>query len=90
MASVDAMRERIVAKGDWTIVWQTGEELVVKGIALDREANEQGGLWGLTDGSAGLRGQIIRSSSVAEIGLACHNSTVRGGLQFARTAVDPV
>lgn len=36
-ASVDRLRERIVASGAWTLVWQSGEELVVNGIALDRE-----------------------------------------------------
>ena len=31
-ASVDRLRERIVASGAWTLVWQTGEELVVDEI----------------------------------------------------------
>jgi len=53
------------------LVWQTGEELSLKGIALDREfdngTNQTG--WGITDGSAGIRGRIIKSDDMAEIKL---------------------
>lgn len=88
-ASVDRLRERIVASGPWTIVWQTGEELVVNGIALDREENSAGSKWSLTDGSAGLKGQIIRSDSYAEIKgfVASFLSAAASGLQENRTTV---
>jgi len=36
-AQVDRVRERIASDGRWTLVWQTGEELRVSGLALDRE-----------------------------------------------------
>ena len=68
-AAVDRLRERIVASGNWTLVWQSGQELVVPGIALDRDVSPSGGAWGISDGSAGLRGQILRSDSLAEIKL---------------------
>jgi hypothetical protein len=68
-AQTDRLRERIASGGGWTLVWRTGEELRLKGIALDREfANDQAG-WGITDGSAGLRGQVIKSDDLAEIKL---------------------
>ncbi|HAB17919.1 MAG TPA: hypothetical protein DCE44_15880 [Verrucomicrobiales bacterium] len=67
-ASVDRLRDRIVANGPWTIVWQNGEELTVKAIALDRDDSETG-RWGERDGSAGLTGQVLKSDSSAEIKL---------------------
>ncbi len=69
MAQTDRHRERIASSGSWTLVWQTGEELRLRGIALDREfsGNQEG--WGITDGSAGLRGRIIKSDNLAEIKL---------------------
>jgi hypothetical protein len=65
-AKVDTVRERIASGGNWTLVWQGGEELSVTGMALDREMQEDGNGWGITDGSAGLRGRIIKSDSIAE------------------------
>jgi len=53
------------------LVWQHGEEMQIKAIALDREfansTNQTG--WSLTDGSAGLRGELIKSDNLAEIKL---------------------
>ncbi len=68
-AQTDRHRERIASGGSWTLVWQGGEELRLKAIALDREfsGNQEG--WGITDGSAGLRGRIIKSDDMAEIKL---------------------
>ncbi len=66
-AQTDRHRERIASSSSWTLVWQTGEELRLKAIALDREfAGDQEG-WGITDGSAGLRGRILKSDDLAEI-----------------------
>lgn len=68
-AQADRHRERIASGSSWTFVWQTGEELRLKGVALDREfASGQEG-WAITDGSAGLRGRIIKSDDLAEIKL---------------------
>lgn len=66
-AQIDRTRERIASGNRWTLVWQTGEELNLSGIALDREKEDDG--WGITDGSAGLRGRIIKTDDLAEIKL---------------------
>ncbi|MGP8200797.1 MAG: TrbI/VirB10 family protein [Limisphaerales bacterium] len=68
-AQTDPTRERIASGSHWTLVWQNGEELSLNGIALDREEDPNGSGWGITDGSAGLRGRIIKSDSLAEIKL---------------------
>jgi hypothetical protein len=67
-ANADRLRDRLVASGSWTIVWQNGQEMTVNGIALDRDDNESG-QWGPSDGSAGLTGQVLRSDDAAEIKL---------------------
>lgn len=69
VAQIDRVRERIASGKRWTLVWQTGEELPISGIALDREKEAEGDGWGITDGSAGLRGRLIKSDSLAEIKL---------------------
>lgn len=68
-AQTDRHRERIASGGSWTLVWQGGEELRLKAIALDREFSGDQEGWGIADGSAGLRGRIIKSDDLAEIKL---------------------
>lgn len=68
-AKVDRVRERIASSGNWTLVWQGGDELNVSGLALDREKQPDGTGWGITDGSAGLRGELLKSDDLAEIKL---------------------
>ena len=68
-AQTDRMRERIASQGQWTFVWQSGEELRVSGIALDREKDATGDGWAITDGSAGLRGRLLKSDDYAEVKL---------------------
>ena len=68
-AKVDRVRERIASSSGWTFVWQGGEELTVNGLALDREKQPDGTGWGITDGSAGLRGELLKSDDLAEIKL---------------------
>ena len=68
-AQTDRHRERIASGGSWTLVWQGGEELRLKGVALDREFSGDQEGWGITDGSAGLRGRLIKSDNLAEIKL---------------------
>ena len=81
-AKVDTVRERIASGGNWTLVWQAGEELTITGLALDRELQEDGNGWGITDGSAGLRGKILKSDDLAEAKLfaATFLSGAAGGL----------
>src|SRR4051794_33144577 len=66
-AQVDRARERIASDGRWTLVWQNGEELSVSGLALDHEREPDAGTWAITDGSAGLRGRLIKSDNLAEV-----------------------
>ncbi|MGD0061626.1 MAG: TrbI/VirB10 family protein [Verrucomicrobiia bacterium] len=68
-AQTDRKRERIASNGGWTLVWRTGEELHLEGVALDREKDPNGEGWGITDGSAGLRGQVLKTDNMAEIKL---------------------
>ena len=71
MAQTDRQRDRISTGTSWKLVWQDGEEMQLKAIALDREfdnnTNQSG--WAITDGSAGLRGEIITSDNLADIKL---------------------
>ena len=69
VAQIDRVRERIASGKQWTLVWQDGKELPISGIALDREKNADGEGWAISDGSAGLRGRLIKSDSLAEIKL---------------------
>jgi len=70
-AQPDRQRDRIATGAGWTLVWQDGEEMQLKAIALDREfeneTNQTG--WAITDGSAGLRGELIKSDNLADIKL---------------------
>lgn len=86
-AQTDRSRERIASGDSWTLVWQDGRELRVSGIALDRQTNPDGTGWGITDGSAGLRGQIIKSDNMAEIKLFA--ATFLSGAAGAFTQTQP-
>ncbi|MBL9192537.1 MAG: TrbI/VirB10 family protein [Opitutaceae bacterium] len=73
-ASLDRSRERIAASGRWVVVWRDGSpfngtELVLNGIALDRQKDDVTGEFGMRDGSAGLVGQLIKSDNWQEIKL---------------------
>ena len=73
-ASLDRSRERVAVAGRWVVVWRDGSslngtELVLSGIALDRQRDEVTGEFGMRDGSAGLAGQLIRSDNWQEIKL---------------------
>jgi hypothetical protein len=70
-AQTDHQRERIASGSSWRLVWSHGEEMQIKAIALDREFENSTNLtgWSLTDGSAGLRGQLLKSDNLAEIKL---------------------
>jgi hypothetical protein len=92
-ASVDRNRERLAATGSWVIVWRTkdpdnGTEVRVNGIALDREVGEGLNHWGEHDGSAGLRGEVLRSGDDHELRLfaATFLATATSALQDLRTS----
>jgi hypothetical protein len=67
VANVDRVRERIASNGEFTFVLNEpsgiGRELVIRGIALDMEKDDVMDSYGITDGSAGLRGDIIRTAN---------------------------
>ncbi len=73
-AALDRSRERIAAQSQWRIVWRTrgadnGTELAVSGLVLDREHDAVDRAWGEHDGSAGLRGQVVRTDDERELKL---------------------
>ncbi|MBV8227972.1 MAG: hypothetical protein JO232_22595 [Verrucomicrobia bacterium] len=67
VASVDRVRERIESNGEFTFVLNepdgSGRELVVRGMILDMEKDDNLDSYGITDGSAGLRGDVIRTAN---------------------------
>ena len=90
-ASLDRARERLAVQGEWRIVWRTpdrdnGTELSVQGLALDREWNADTRTWGEHDGSAGLRGQIVKTDNDRELKLfaASFLATATAALQESR------
>ncbi len=92
-AQVDRSRERIASEDNWYIVWRTtdrlnGAELPLHGVALDMERDYRYGTWALTDGSAGLRGDILKTDNWAEIKLfaATFLSAATTGLQDTTTS----
>jgi len=71
MAQTDRQRERIAGNTSWTFVWQNarkcGSGPSPLTASLDNSTNQSG--WAITDGSAGLRGEIIKSDNLADIKL---------------------
>jgi hypothetical protein len=67
LAALDRSRERIASQGDFTFILNepdgTGRELVVRGLALDMDKDDEVDSYGITDGSAGLRGDVIRTAN---------------------------
>lgn len=87
-ASIDRARERIAVSGQWVVVWRDGSplngtELVLNGIALDRQKNDTTETFGMRDGSAGLLGNLIKTDDWQEIKLFASTflSGFAGGLQ---------
>jgi hypothetical protein len=87
-ASLDRARERIAVSGKWVVVWRdasplNGSELVLSGIALDREKDDVSGEFGLRDGSAGLLGTLVKTDDWQEIKLFASTflAGMAGGLQ---------
>lgn len=73
-ASRGRVRDRIDVNGRFVFVWRTGDEdngleMTVTGLALHRSFDEATGIFGIDDGSAGLRGEIIETDDYAEVKL---------------------
>jgi hypothetical protein len=67
----EALRDRIGCNDQFVILLrETGAELRklrVQGIVLDRDdANAEHGVWGVTDGSYGMKGEIINGKIVLD------------------------
>jgi hypothetical protein len=96
MVQPDSAESRIGSQNQWVIVWnRDGQEveLPLSGVALDHTPSPAGTGWSLTDGSAGLRGQEIRTDNLAEIkmllaqfGAGFAQSFAQSGLQSLVTA----
>lgn len=65
-ASNGRTRDRIEIKGSFNFIWEDGREYSINGIALDHERLSDG-TYGITDGSAGIRGQIVKNDQYAEV-----------------------
>lgn len=61
------MRDRVTASGAWRLVWQDGRELGFNGVALDREYDQDIDGYGITDGSAGIRGRLLATDELQEL-----------------------
>lgn len=83
-ARAGRMRDRVTATGTWRFVWQDGRELAFSGIALDREYDQEIDGYGITDGSAGLKGRVIASDNLQELKMLA-SSALSG---FARGTQD--
>jgi len=65
IAKADRSRNRIAVEGRWAVVlgkggiYPEGSELMLEGVALDMDKAADGATFGLTDGSAGLRGTVL-------------------------------
>lgn len=67
MARAGRMRDRVTASGTWRFVWQDGRELAFNGVALDREYEQEIDGYGITDGSAGLKGRVMATDDLQEL-----------------------
>ena len=74
VARPDRLRDRIFSGEEWVLVFPrdgtrpNGRQLNVRGVVLDRiEPNASGVTWGITDGSYGLEGTLIRTMQQEEI-----------------------
>jgi hypothetical protein len=65
-ASSGRIRDRIEIKGSFNFIWDDGREYNISGIALDHEKLSDG-TFAVTDGSAGIRGRIIKNDEYAEV-----------------------
>jgi hypothetical protein len=94
MAQSDSAEDRIASQNQWVVVWRTKDvrevEMPLQGIALDHVPRPDGSGWGLTDGSAGLRGQEIRTDNLAEIKMLLAQFSVGFAQSFAESGLQSV
>lgn len=66
-ARAGRIRDRVTATGTWRFVWQDGRELAFNGVALDREYEHEIDGYGITDGSAGIKGRVLAADNLQEL-----------------------
>jgi hypothetical protein len=89
-AHAGRMRDRVTASGTWRFVWQDGRELAFSGIALDREYEHDIDGYGITDGSAGLKGRVMATDDLQELKMlasAALSGFARGTQDRTQTAL---
>lgn len=89
-AHAGRMRDRINASGTWRFVWQDGRELAFSGVALDREYDHDIDGYGITDGSAGLKGRVLTTDDLQDLKMlasAALSGFARGTQDRTQTAL---
>ncbi len=89
-ASSGRIRDRMTAAGNWRFVWQDGRELAFSGIALDREYEHDIDGYGITDGSAGMKGRVLAADNLQELKMlaaAAMSGFARGTQDRTQTAL---
>ncbi len=90
MARAGRLRDRVTAVGTWRFVWQDGRELAFAGIALDREYEHDTDGYGITDGSAGIKGRLLAADDLQELKMlaaAALSGFARGTQDRTQTAL---
>jgi hypothetical protein len=90
MAKAGRLRDRVTASGTWRFVWQDGRELPFSGVALDREYDHDLDGYGITDGSAGIKGRLMATDDLQEVKMlaaAAMSGFASGTQERAQTAL---
>jgi Bacterial conjugation TrbI-like protein len=93
VAQKSPVRERIGSGWQWFLVFQDGRELPVSGTVLDYAPDlKSPNSWAESDGSAGLRGFIVKSDKYAEAKaiLAAMISAGAGAFPESTTLISPL
>jgi Bacterial conjugation TrbI-like protein len=91
VAQKSPVRERIGSDRQWFLVFQDGRELAISGTVLDYAPKESDS-WAESDGSAGLRGFVVKSDKYAEAKaiLAAIISAGAGAFPESTTLISPL
>ena len=91
VAQKSPVRERIGSDRQWFLVFQDGRELPISGSVLDY-APKNSDSWAESDGSAGLRGFVVKSDKYAEAKaiLAAMISAGAGAFPETTTLISPL
>jgi len=93
VAQKSPVRERIGSDRQWFLVFQDGRELPISGTVLDYAPDpKKPDSWAESDGSAGLRGFVVKSDKYAEAKaiLAAMISAGAGAFPETTTLISPL